>query len=199
MEEGEGVTKANYIGMLVANLTEWRPYCMFNFWPSFFKSPQWCICVCAWHYEPPMQPYLTVCAIFIITYWCSYLDLIFPDSLSTPNIMVGRVTNSAVEYQIQRNDGNTRDPLITGYEVIRFGVPMIGEYENTGIGRRATISPVVPGAQYRITAWALGDVTRSATSVVMDVTTGVASKTMLVVEFSSWVDPASISFHIARK
>ena len=32
---------------------------------------------------------------------------------------------------------------------------MIGEYVNTGTGRRVAISPAVPGAQYRITAWAL--------------------------------------------
>ena len=42
--------------------------------------------------------------------------------------------------------------------MIRFGVPVIGEYMNTGRGRRATISPAVPGTHYRITAWAhLGD------------------------------------------
>ena len=62
--------------------------------------------------------------------------------------------------------------LIAGYEVIRFGVPMIGEYENTGRGRRVTISPAVPGAQYRITAWALGSGTRSATPAVVHATTG---------------------------
>ena len=84
--------------------------------------------------------------------------------------MVDKGTNSAVEYQVQRNDGTT-DPLITGYEVIRFGVPMIGQYVNTGRGRRVTISPAVPGAQYRITAWALGD-GRSATPAVVEAITG---------------------------
>ena len=68
--------------------------------------------------------------------------------------MVSRVTNSAVEYRVRRND-NITNALITGYEVIRFGVPMIGEYVNTGKGRTVTISPAVPGAQYRIRAWAL--------------------------------------------
>ena len=53
---------------------------------------------------------------------------------------------------------------------------MIGEYVNTGRGRRVTISPAVPGAQYRITAWALGDGSRSATPAVESVTTGEASK-----------------------
>ena len=87
--------------------------------------------------------------------------------------MVDRVTNSAVEYRVQRNDGIT-NPLITGYEVTRFGVPMIGQYVNTGRGRRVTISPAVPGAQYRITAWALSDGWRSATPAVVDATTGEA-------------------------
>ncbi len=55
---------------------------------------------------------------------------------------------------------------------------MIGQYVNTctGRGRRVTISPAVPGAQYRITAWALRDGRRSATPAVVDVTTGEASK-----------------------
>ena len=74
---------------------------------------------------------------------------------------------------MQRNDDKT-NPLIAGYEVIRFGVPMIGEYENTGSGRRVRIRPAVPGAQYRITAWALGGRTRSATPAVEHVTTGEA-------------------------
>ena len=90
--------------------------------------------------------------------------------------MVDKVTNSAVEYQFQRNDAIT-NPLITGYEVTRFGVPMIGEYVNAGRGRRVTISPAVPGAQYRITAWALtGDDTRSAAPAVVYATTGEASE-----------------------
>ena len=67
--------------------------------------------------------------------------------------------------------------VITGYEVFRFGVPMIGEYTNTGRGRTVTISLAVPGAQYRITAWALDDGTRrSATPAVESVTTGGTSE-----------------------
>ena len=53
---------------------------------------------------------------------------------------------------------------------------MIGEYVNTGSGRRVTINPVVPGAQYRIKAWALGGGTRSATPAVEHVTTEEASE-----------------------
>ena len=52
---------------------------------------------------------------------------------------------------------------------------MIGEYVNTGRGRRVTISPAVPGAHYRITAWALGN-DRSAMPAVENVTTGEASE-----------------------
>ena len=43
---------------------------------------------------------------------------------------------------------------------------MIGEYMNAGTMRTVTISPAVPGAQYRITAWALGNGRRSATPAV---------------------------------
>ena len=53
---------------------------------------------------------------------------------------------------------------------------MIGEYVNTGRGRTVTISPAVPGAQYKITAWALGKGSRSATPAVEYVTTGEASE-----------------------
>ena len=90
--------------------------------------------------------------------------------------MVGRVTNSAVEYQVQRNDDITK-AVIAGYEVTRFGVPMKGEYVNTGTGRTVTISPAVPGAQYRITAWALiGNGRRSARLAVEYVIPGKASE-----------------------
>ena len=99
------------------------------------------------------------------------------DPLSVPHLTVDIVTNSAVEYQVGRND-DTIEPLITGYEVIRFEVPMIGQYVNSGRGGTVTISPAVPGAQYRITAWALGDGSRSATPAVEGATTGEASKTI---------------------
>ena len=85
--------------------------------------------------------------------------------------MVDKVTNSVVEYKVQSTDAIT-NAVITGYEVTHFGVPMIGQYVNTGRGRKVTISPAVPGAQYRITAWALGDNRRSATPAVVDDITG---------------------------
>ena len=56
---------------------------------------------------------------------------------------------------------------------------MIGQYVNTGRVSRVTISPVVPGAQYRITAWALGDGRRSATPAVVDATTMEAGQCIL--------------------
>ena len=105
-----------------------------------------------------------------------YLVLPSSDSLSVPGLTVNNVANSAVDYLVERKDEQT-NPLITGYEVIRFGVPMIGEYDNAGRRRRVTISPAVPGAQYRITAWALGDGTRRrATSAVVYAATEEASE-----------------------
>ena len=79
------------------------------------------------------------------------------------------MTSSQVVYETTAHGSATR--VITGYEVFRFGVPMIGEYVNTGRGRRVPISPAVPGAQYRITAWALGNGSRSATTTVKSVST----------------------------
>ena len=105
------------------------------------------------------------------------------DPLRVPSLYVDRVTNSTVEYleyQVQRNDDVT-SPLITGYEVIRFGVPMIGEYVNAHRGKSVTISPAVPGAQYIITAWALNgnfNGGRSATPAVGYATTENASESI---------------------
>ena len=101
------------------------------------------------------------------------------DLLSVPSLRVGGFRNSAMKYRVQRTDTIT-DAVITGHEVLRFGVPMIGEYDNRGSANTRTtitISPAVPGAQYRITAWALtGTGKRSATSAVEYATTGDASE-----------------------
>ena len=53
---------------------------------------------------------------------------------------------------------------------------MIGEYVNTGRGGRVTINPAVPGAQYRIIAWALSNDSRSAAPTVENFTTKEASE-----------------------
>ena len=104
----------------------------------------------------------------------SYHDHISSDPFSVPSL-TDNVTNSAVEYQVRRND-YTNNRMIAGYEVIRFGVPMIGQYVNTGRGRNVTISPAIPGTQYRITAWALSDRRRSATPAVVNAITGEAGQ-----------------------
>ena len=106
------------------------------------------------------------------------MHCISSDPLSVPSLTVPHATSSVVEYNVQANDDIT-NPLIAGYEVIRFGVPMIGEYENGQRRSRVTISPAVPGAQYRITAWATGGDNRSATPAVVYATTGEAGKTVL--------------------
>ena len=92
-----------------------------------------------------------------------------PHPVPAPGVTVSRVTSSQVEYETTTQCNATR--IIAGYEVTRFGVPMIGRYVNTGRGSSVTISPAVPGAQYRITAWTLGDGRRSATPAVVDATT----------------------------
>ena len=71
---------------------------------------------------------------------------------------------------MERSDIGTTYVII-GYEVFRFGVPMIGDYDNAGRGRRVTISPAAPGAQYRITAWTFYNGNRSATPAVKSGTT----------------------------
>ena len=90
--------------------------------------------------------------------------------------MVDSTTNSLVKCQVTHV--NTQAALITGYAVMRFGVSMTGKYVNAnGMMRKVTISPAVPGAQYRITAWALtGNDKRSAAPAARNVTTGTASE-----------------------
>ena len=53
---------------------------------------------------------------------------------------------------------------------------MIEKYVNAGTGSAVAISRAVPGAQYRITAWALSASRRSAIPAVEYVTTGEASE-----------------------
>ena len=114
--------------------------------------------------------------LYVVVY--SESLLMTPSSLPSPIVPppivnVTNVTSSQVMYETTAHGSATR--VITGYEVFRFGVPMIGEYVNTGRRRRVPISPAVPGAQYRITAWRLGD-SRSAIPAVESVTTAEASE-----------------------
>ena len=105
------------------------------------------------------------------THWLSFLR---PSQCPWSYARVSYNFSSGI--QSSKND-DTINPLITGYEVIRFGVPMIGEYVNAGRSRTVTISSSVPGAQYRITAWALNsNGSRSATPAVVYATTGEASE-----------------------
>ena len=102
------------------------------------------------------------------------MDTFSPLTVPQPGLTLQRLTSSQVVYETTAHGSATR--AIAGYEVFRFGVPMIGEYVNTGRGRRVTVSPAVPGAQHRITAWALGNGSRSETPTVESVTTEEASE-----------------------
>ena len=81
-----------------------------------------CVCVCDTTTRHQFFDVHVFCVIKLV----SYYDHISSDPFSVPSLMVDRVTNSTVEYEVRRNDNTTR--LITGHEVIRFGVPMIGQY-----------------------------------------------------------------------
>ena len=98
------------------------------------------------------------------------------DPLNPPTITKMSTTNAAeVRCSIDRTHSNL-GPLVVGYEVSRFGVPMIGEYMNVGTRRTVTISLVVPGTNYRIEAWALSDGRRNVAPAVKNVETTEASK-----------------------
>ena len=92
---------------------------------------------------------------------------------------VSRLTVNAsrgtVKYRVERHD-NATTRVITGYDMFRFGVQMIGRYVNLGTGRSFTTGHAVPGAKYRITAWALGNGRRSTKPVVEGVTMGESSE-----------------------
>lgn len=63
---------------------------------------------------------------------------------------------------------------VAGYEVIRFGVPMTREYtylNRESVQQPVTIGPTVPGAQYKIIAWAIGNGSRSARPAVWNTAT----------------------------
>ena len=102
------------------------------------------------------------------------------DPLRVPNAELQSLT-----VVVTHDDGNSQaNALITGYEVFRFGVPMIGEYDNAHISKTVTISPVVPGAQYRVSAWALYAVDkgrRSANQTVVSATTRDARKSYIAI------------------
>ena len=104
-----------------------------------------------------------------------------------PGVTVTDVTSSQVVYETTAN-GSATTHVLAGYKVFHFGVPMIGEYVNTGRGRRVTISPAVPGAQYKITAWTLANGSRSATpAVVESVSTGEACELCNNYQLCTWV------------
>ena len=107
----------------------------------------------------------------IIWFKFQIIALISIDPLSVPRLTVNTAISTSVEYTVERSDTHTTR-VITGYDVFRFGVPMIREYVNTLRGMTVTINPAVPGAQYRITAWAFDDGTRrSATPAVKSAST----------------------------
>ena len=97
--------------------------------------------------------------------------------VSNPMLTISAHTSSKVMYQVVHSDKKQNGPLVTGYEVFRYSVPMIGEYVNADTKRRVTISSVIPGARYRITAQAL-DGQESSMPVVRSITAGEISESV---------------------
>ena len=84
-------------------------------------------------------------------------------------------------YEVNKGEGAvTTQPLISGYEVFRFGVPMIGEYVNAikFLRKSIIISAAVPGAEYRITALALDSSKGNSIPAIKYVTTREASESI---------------------
>ena len=68
--------------------------------------------------------------------------------------------------------GNRR--VIIGYQRLDLGVPVVGEFVQNEKRSSRTFSSLVPGANYRITAWGLSggyDRRRSQSPAVREVTT----------------------------
>ena len=74
-----------------------------------------------------------------------------------------------------KKSGGAINRLIAGYEVLRLGVPILGEYNSVRKRETVTISPALPGTLYRITAWGIRNIRRSKIPAVESVTTGEAS------------------------
>ena len=111
----------------------------------------------------------THCNVILLAY--------FLDPLNPPTFMITEMSTSLAKVMYCINRMNLEmGPLIAGYEVSRFGVPMIGEYMNVGTRKTAIISPVVPGTNYRIEAWALSNGRRNAAPAVKNVETKEAGK-----------------------
>ena len=115
--------------------------------------------------------------ILLISY---HSDLLKPLTVNKPS---STMNGAGMMYKVGGADeGSYR--TITGHEVIRYGVPMIGNYKNAGTGtsmKTGKISPVVSGAQYTITALQISggsDVPkrRSAQTAVQAITTTVAGE-----------------------
>ena len=94
--------------------------------------------------------------------------------LNVPRLTVN-TSRGTVEYRVEGRDAATTR-VLTGYDMFRFGVQMMGRYAYLDTGRTFTTGPAVPGAQYRITAWALTNGRRSAKPAVEGATMGELSE-----------------------
>ena len=136
-----------------------------------------CMCVCTHTITDTLTfsnlENLSTSTKMVIT---SYL-LWSSDLLRDPRLIVGRVTNSAVEYQVQKKwwHNQCTNNCIWGEPLWSTNDRRVCECRYIEGGELQSALQYIPNAQYRITAWALGGGTRSAIPAVQDVTTGEAS------------------------
>ena len=92
------------------------------------------------------------------------------------------ITTASIDTSVTVNIGTIPSGIkrvIIGYHRLDLGVPVVGEYENNQMGESKTLSSLLHGAKYRITAWALGggnDRRASQSPAVREVTTMEQSK-----------------------
>ena len=116
----------------------------------------------------------------VILFISYHSDLLNPLTVNKPS---STMNSAGMMYKVGGADRESYR-TITGYEVIRYGVPMIGNYKNAGTGtsmKTVRISPVVPGAQYTITALQISGGSdmpkrRSAQTAVQAIATTIAGE-----------------------
>ena len=118
--------------------------------------------------------YLRICSS------CTCLSTSFTGTLPDVSITGTTSTDTSIKVNIGTISSNSNiSRHIIGYHRLDLGVPVVGEYGNNMPGSSRTLSSLVPGAKYRITAWGLSggsDRRRSQSPAVREVTTKERSK-----------------------
>ena len=104
---------------------------------------------------------------------CRYNTFLLSGTLPPVTIIIIRRTTNSITVNI-RTIPDGVDRVIIGYHRLDLGQPVVGQYVNNQKRSSITFPSLVPGAQYRITAWGLGggsDKRRSYSPAVVEVAT----------------------------